>query len=184
MGGPLITPSSLTSSFATWRVWPFHPFSSPCLLLVQICLLLVQIRRWYLRNRNWWRGRARFFALLFKFSLPFYWVYSWKKVGLLTFPRFNCSSGLVLLLLSPHLMFKFFIFQKEEFTDVSVYSSFLHPRLHRMASFHFAVNRFIRILMEAESFESEVCTIEEIAHLNGLDIDVRKLIRRKCLRFH
>ena len=79
---------------------------------------------------------------------------------------------------------KFSIFRKETFTGVSIHSSSLHPRSHKMASVHSAVNRLIRIPMDKEDLELEIRNIEEIARLNNLDLNVRKFIRRKSLRFH
>ena len=52
-----------------------------------------------------------------------------------------------------------------------------------MASIHSAANRLIRIPMDSEDIEKETRAIEHIASLNSIDLDVRKYIRRKFLRF-
>lgn len=74
---------------------------------------------------------------------------------------------------------KFSIHDKTTSTGVSIHSSSFHPRAHKMATIHSAVNRLIRTPLTMDDREMETRNIQKIAHINGLNLDVKKFIKRK-----
>ena len=76
----------------------------------------------------------------------------------------------------------FSIYRKPSFTDVSVHSQSFHPQFQKWVAVNSAIHRLISIPMEQEAFESEIGKIEQIAQINGLTINIRRLIRRRKLR--
>ena len=79
----------------------------------------------------------------------------------------------------PFLTIKFSIHRKETFTGISIQSSSLHPRKHKLACINSAIHRLTLIPMDKKDIEDETNTLEQIAHINGLQLDIKKMIKRK-----
>ena len=69
-----------------------------------------------------------------------------------------------------------------QFTGVSISNSSLHRLGQKLASIHANISRLFRLPLNSMNKEIETCAIEQLATLNGLHVDVRKLIQRKSLR--
>ena len=71
---------------------------------------------------------------------------------------------------------KFAIYRKTTFFGVSINGRSFHPQRHQFATITSAIP------MNVEAFEDEVNQIENIALINSLKVNVRKLVKRKRLR--
>jgi len=74
------------------------------------------------------------------------------------------------------------IFRKNTFTGVSIHHDSYHPRQHKMTVLHAAIHRLLSIPLARKAYEHEVRHIEEIGKINGLEVNVPELIRRKSVR--
>lgn len=66
----------------------------------------------------------------------------------------------------------FEIFRKPTFTGVSIHSSSLHPRQHKMAVIHSAINRLLNLPLQPAAVKKEVHDIQKIADINNLKVNV------------
>jgi len=80
-------------------------------------------------------------------------------------------------LLTPH----FSVYRKPEFTGVSIHNRSLHPSSHKFASITSAVNHMIRLPLSPDARKT-INTIQQIAKVNGLQLDLQKFIKRKQLK--
>ena len=76
----------------------------------------------------------------------------------------------------------FSVYRKPSFTGISINNQSLHPTSHKLAVIKSAVNRLLQLPLRPDAFESETKTIEHIAKINSLQINVRLLIKRTSLR--
>lgn len=87
----------------------------------------------------------------------------------LTIQLIDCGS---------HLIPSFEIFRKPTFTGTSIHQSSVHPQHQKMATIHASISRLMKLPLYHIAFEKEIHTIQAIADLNTLKVDVYKIWRR------
>lgn len=76
----------------------------------------------------------------------------------------------------------FNIFRKPTFTGAMIHGSSFHPHNHRRAGILALIHRLITIPLPPTEFTDEIKNIEYLASLNHVDINIKKVIRRKLYR--
>ena len=76
----------------------------------------------------------------------------------------------------------FKIYRKPAFCGVSIHERSLHPLNHKLAVVHSGIQRALNISMSQADLHKEFETIQSIADLNNLRVNVRLMYRRNSFR--
>ena len=55
------------------------------------------------------------------------------------------------------------------------------PWPHKLAAFNWLIHRLVSIPMGRSDFEQEIATLEHLAEVNHVDLDLKRMIRKKML---
>jgi len=76
----------------------------------------------------------------------------------------------------------FQVHRKPTFTGVSIHRDSLHPAAQKHAVINSAIHRLVSLPLSLESREKETLEIGRIARINGLDLDIRTMIKRRSVK--
>jgi len=74
------------------------------------------------------------------------------------------------------------IYRKPTTTDITVHGSSFCPLPHKLAAYHYYINRLVSIPPTAESYDAEVSTIKHLASVNNIRHSIREMIRKKAVK--
>lgn len=80
------------------------------------------------------------------------------------------------------LKISFSVHRKDTYTRVSINAASLHPDIHKTAIITSTIHRMLQLPQDASSIETQTITIKRIAHINGLQLNIDLMIRRRRLR--
>ena len=76
----------------------------------------------------------------------------------------------------------FCIYRKTTVTDSYVNGSSFYPWPHKLAAFNWLIHRLVSIPMCRQDFEQETSTLEYLAKVNHIHVDLKRMIQKKLLR--
>mgnify|MGYP000849030474 CR=1 FL=1 len=79
----------------------------------------------------------------------------------------------------PNVTPQFDIFRKPTFSGVSIHRPSYYSRPHKLASTMSSIHRLVSNPLSSSSFNNEINQIEKIAGINGSDIEVHQLVKKK-----
>ena len=80
------------------------------------------------------------------------------------------------------LKIDFDIYRKPTYTGISIHNDSLHPIQHKVAIINSAIHRLVHLPLRSNAVNQEINTIKKISRINGLVLDIDKMVQRKRLR--
>jgi hypothetical protein len=80
------------------------------------------------------------------------------------------------------LRLKFDIYRKPNYTGISIHNDSLHPVQHKLAIVTSAIHWLVHLPLQPDAVKKETNLIKRISKINGLTLDIDKMIRKKRLR--
>jgi len=116
------------------------------------------------------------------------WRISWIKYVSSTILEIGGSSlhyldlHLQLTPSSNDLRIEFDIHRKITYCGTSIHNLSLHPHRHKAAVVNYYIHRMLHLPLSKTNINKEIRHIEKISLINGLDLDIKAMVRRKKLR--